>query len=156
MGIQKQKHLRTSHPFPQEIKEGSDFLKWEDNRRHTSFFSNFTVHARQEQILISVANGSHQFSEFPLLSQEFKGHFTNRAAVVTDYRPLSYWADWQLALLSGFDITLGPRDPWGILRTGSSSWVWPVGKAATQPWAYSKLRFSLMLCLHHLEILNFF
>lgn len=32
-------------------------------------------------------------------------------------------------------LILGPRDPWGILRTGSSLWVWPVGKAATQPWA---------------------
>lgn len=57
------------------------------HRRHTVLSNHPLSVPEKNQILIST-NTLMVLSDLILLSQEFKGHFTNRAAVVLDRKPL--------------------------------------------------------------------
>lgn len=57
------------------------------HRRYTVLSNHPLSIPERSQILIS-ANKLMVLSDLILLSQEFKGHFANRAAVVLDWKPL--------------------------------------------------------------------
>lgn len=57
------------------------------HRRHTVLSNHPLSIPDKSQILIT-ANNLMVLSDVILLSQEFKGHFTNRGAVVLDWKPL--------------------------------------------------------------------